>query len=148
MILAAAAAAMLAAAAAPPSAVRVRTGFTELHIREQVIIRVPVRGERDDRPAAPRIEWKEAKGPKCLAARSIVGASLAGADGVDMLLRDNSRVRAKLDNSCPALDYYIGFYIRPGTDGLVCADRDAIRSRVGGECGIEKFRALKPHRAR
>jgi hypothetical protein len=52
-------------------------------------------------------------------------------------------MRAKLERSCPALDYYFGFYIMPAADGQICADRDSIRSRVGGECGIDRFRTLK-----
>jgi hypothetical protein len=27
---------------------------------------------------------------------------------------------------------------------MVCAERDAIRSRIGGQCDIHKFRSLKP----
>jgi hypothetical protein len=26
---------------------------------------------------------------------------------------------------------------------MICADRDSIRSRVGGECGIDRFRTLE-----
>ena len=120
--------------------------FAQITIREQLIIRVPGR----IRPVAPHrsspIEWKESKGPKCVPAKSIVGASLLGDRSVDLVLRDQSRVRAKLESSCPALDYYYGFYIRPNADGQICADRDMIRSRVGGECEIEKFRSLTAKR--
>ena len=52
-------------------------------------------------------------------------------------------IRARLASSCPALDYYYGFYITPNADGQVCADRDVIRSRMGGACQIDKFRLLK-----
>ena len=71
-------------------------------------------------------------------------ALLLGQSSVDLLLRDNSRVRAKLENACPALDYYYGFYISPNPDGQICADRDVIRSRMGGQCEIEAFRRLRP----
>jgi hypothetical protein len=63
---------------------------------------------------------------------------------VDLVLRDNSRVRAHLERRCPALDYYLGFYVNATPDGRICADRDAIRSRAGGECVIERFRNLRP----
>ena len=52
--------------------------------------------------------------------------------------------RAKLESSCPALDYYYGFYITPNPDGMVCEDRDNIRSRMGGACEIDRFRGLEP----
>lgn len=116
--------------------------YAQLTIRQQIIVRVPAR-PRDDRPAQP-IEWKEGKGPKCVPAKAIAGATLLGRNSVDLVLRNNRRVRAKLERSCPALDYYHGFYIIPDPDGRICADRDAIRSRMGGECEIERFRSLTP----
>jgi hypothetical protein len=118
------------------------TEFAQVTVRQQIIVRVPVRARRPV-PRVREVEWKEAeKGPKCVKAKNIAGAALLGQDSVDLILRDNSRVRAKLESSCPALDYYYGFYITPGEDGRVCADRDLIRSRVGGKCEIEKFRNL------
>ena len=117
--------------------------FAQIMIREQIIVRVP-RPRQVPSAASSAIRWKESKGPKCLAAKSIVGASVPGENSVDLILRNNSRVRAKLETSCPALDYYQGFYIRPNPDGQICADRDSIRSRVGGQCEIEKFRKLSP----
>lgn len=114
--------------------------FAQVMIREQILIRVPARPV-PGRPQA-MVEWKEDKGPKCVAMNSIAGAGLVGQNSVDLILRDRSRIRAKLEKSCPALDYYYGFYIRPSGDGQICSDRDAIRSRMGGQCEIEKFRSL------
>jgi hypothetical protein len=112
-------------------------------VREQIVVRVPVR-LREVSPAAPSlIQWREGKGPKCVPTRSIVGASLLSQNSVDLILRDKRRVRAKLESNCPALDYYYGFYISPNADGMICADRDIIRSRVGGQCEIERFRSLE-----
>jgi hypothetical protein len=119
--------------------------IAQLMIREQIIIRVPARIRNDPPPAtAAPIDWVEGKGPKCVHARDIAGAALLGQDSVDLILRDNSRIRAKLENSCPALDYYYGFYISPNADGRVCVNRDVIRSRMGGKCQIEQFRSLRP----
>ena len=118
-------------------------GFSYVQVvREQLSVRVPVR-VRQITPAARLYRWKESKGPECLPARSIVGAALLSENSVDLILRDRRRFRAKLENKCPELDYYYGFYINATIDGLVCADRDIIRSRVGGQCGIERFRALQ-----
>ncbi len=117
--------------------------FAQVMIREQILIRVPA-NLRQVQPVTPeKIEWKEKKGPKCVAMRLISGASLLSQNSVDLILRDRSRIRAKLERSCPALDYYHGFYIRPNEDGQICADRDVIRSRMGGECGIDKFKMLR-----
>ncbi|HZG08334.1 MAG TPA: hypothetical protein VEZ70_05065 [Allosphingosinicella sp.] len=113
--------------------------YAQLIVREQIMVRV--QGRQAPAPLPGR--WKEGKGPKCVAAQSILGASLSAQESVDLILKDKSRVRAKLDSSCPALDYYHGFYIRPHADGMICADRDQIRSRVGGQCGIDRFRSLQ-----
>jgi hypothetical protein len=72
----------------------------------------------------------------------IAGAALLRQDSVDLVLRDRSRVRARLGRDCPALNYYRGFYVRPNADGQICADRDHFRSRVGAECEIDAFKSL------
>ena len=120
--------------------------FAQLVIREQILVRVPVRLRQIPDPKAPLVDWKESRGPNCVPMQSIAGATLLGPNSVDLILRDHTRVRARMEKSCPALDYYRGFYIRPSSDGRICADRDAIRSRMGGECEIEKFRTLTAKR--
>lgn len=137
------AAILIASLGAAPAAEPKRVDYAQVTIRQQIIVRMPAR-PRPGLPHAKQVEWKEGKGPKCVSARMIAGATLLGRDSVDLILRNNSRIRAKLENSCPALDYYQGFYISPNPDGMICADRDVIRSRVGGECEIERFRSLKP----
>jgi len=120
--------------------------LAQVTIREQILIRVPMRLRQAPEHPQQVIEWKESRGPKCLPMQSIAGATLIGQNSVDLVLKDRSRVRARLEKSCPALDYYYGFYIRPNADGQICADRDIIRSRVGGQCEIEKFRSLTAER--
>ena len=132
---------LLAAGGSAPAQEARPVELAQLILRQQILVRVPVR-LRNPTSAAAQIEWKEGKGPKCVPARAILGASLLSQNSVDLILRNRSRVRAKLESRCPALDYYYGFYITPNADGLVCADRDIIRSRVGGQCGIERFRNL------
>lgn len=127
----------LASAVPDPAASQQRTTVI---VREQIIVRVPVRA-REVAPVS-LIRWREGRGPKCLDASQIVGATLLSESSVDLILRDNRRIRARLSSRCPALDYYYGFYIRPTADGKVCAERDIIRSRMGGQCGIKRFRSL------
>lgn len=113
-------------------------------VRQQIIIRGPAAtrgGLADD-----RIEWREGRGPRCIPARSVAGAARLGQESVDLIFRDNSRMRARLERRCPALDYYRGFYVNATADGMICADRDSIHSRAGGECGIDAFRSLRPRR--
>jgi hypothetical protein len=113
---------------------------TRLVVQDEVILRVPIQ----PRPLLPQIEWKEHKGPKCIPAAAIQRALLSGEQQVDFILASGrQRVRAELDEDCPALDFYGGFYLQP-EDARVCAGRDAIYSRMGGSCTIERFRQLVP----
>ncbi len=128
------------AQAAPPRIER----HDELIIRQRVIIRVPTR----ETQMPPAIRWREVKMKKCLPARSIAAAALVSSDTVDFVMPGGMRVRAQLAASCPALDYYRGFYLRPeDSDGMICAGRDVIHARSGGECQIRRFRRLVPERA-
>ncbi len=117
--------------------------YAQLTVRQQIIVRMPAGPQASAALASP-VEWKEGKGVKCIAASSVAGAAALARDSVDLLLRDRSRVRAKLENRCPALDYYNGFYITPNSDGMICADKQSIRSRMGGQCGIDAFKTLRP----
>jgi hypothetical protein len=118
--------------------------YSQVIVREQIVVRVPARLRDGGDP--PGIRWKEKKGPKCVPMRQVIAAGPISPGSVDLILRDRSRLRAKFDSSCPALDYYYGFYVTPNPDGLICADRDVIRSRMGGECGIDKFKTLQMSR--
>jgi hypothetical protein len=106
-------------------------------MRDEIIMRVPIR----PRPGAA-VEWHEKRGPKCIVAADIAGATLSGRGTIDFVLRDRRRLRAVLDSDCPALDFYGGFYVQPEDDRL-CVRRDVIRSRMGGMCRIERFRKLE-----
>ena len=113
-------------------------GVRRMVVRDEIILRIPVRPR-----LSTAIEWKERKGPKCVDADQIAGAMLSGPSSIDFVLRDRRRVRAQMDDECPALDFYRGFYLQPD-DERICAKRETIRSRVGGSCRIERFRALEP----
>ena len=136
---------LAAGASAPSPGEAQRPG--QIVIQERLMIRITPAVRAASASSATPARWKEKKGPKCLAMRSIAGAALVGQNSVDLILRDRSRIRAQLENRCPALDYYHGFYVTPTADGQICADRDMIRSRMGGECGIDRFRALELVRA-
>jgi len=112
---------------------------TRMVVEEQIIIKIPVGPHSPRRPLAR----EEHKGAKCVDTRQIRGAVLAGSTDVDFALADRTWVRAKLDDNCPALDFYNGFYLRPDGE-RICAGRDSIYSRMGGSCQIDKFRTINP----
>jgi hypothetical protein len=116
-----------------------QTTVTRLVVQDEVIWRIPIR----PRQTMPPVKWVEHKGPKCIPIHAIRGALLTGSDHVDFVLNGGSRIRAKFDGNCPALDFYGNFYLQPDDDRL-CAKRDAIHSRMGGSCQIDKFKELEP----
>jgi hypothetical protein len=125
--------------------------LAQVRIQQHIVIRVP-RPEPVRRIAAPPpaplppIAWVEKRADDCVSAESLSGAAIIRSDSVDLVLSGGRRVRAKLGNECPALDFYAGFYVKPNKDGKLCAKRDSFRSRSGGECRIKSFRTLTPER--
>ena len=125
--------------------------LAQVRIRQHVVIRIPAMPVAQatfstTAPPPPPIRYIEKKTAKCVPMRDLAAATITRADSVDLLLAGGRRMRAKLGSQCPALDFYNGFYIRPTKDEKLCADRDSIRSRSGGECKIEALRLLVPAR--
>jgi len=112
---------------------------TRLIVQDEVILRIPVQ----PRPLLPEIQWVEKKGPKCVPVAAIQRALLSGSEQVDFILENRARIRAQFDEDCPALDFYGGFYLQPQDESL-CARRDAVHSRIGSSCTIERFKQLVP----
>ena len=117
----------------------VQQSVTRLIVQDEIILRVPIQ----PRPLVPRFDWVERKGPKCIDTGVIRGALLSNAQQVDFLTQGPRRIRAELDEDCPALDFYGGIYLQP-QDQRLCAGRDAIHSRMGGSCTIQEFKQLIP----
>lgn len=74
--------------------------WAQMTIEQRVIIRVPM--ARKGRAPARITEkaadaWDEKKGPRCVALRSIRAAAIAVRNGVDLILADDHRYRARLD---------------------------------------------------
>ena len=118
-----------------------RTTVQVIQTERRTIIRVPL--GRPRRPA-PMSLWRERRAGRCIDSTRVAGAAITPDGAVDFVLRGGKRMRAWLENECPALDFYQGFYVKPDEDGKVCAGRDAIHSRSGGECQIDRFRRLEP----
>lgn len=121
--------------------------MAQLTIQQRVIVRVPLAKKGS---APPRItpdaheRWDEKKGPRCVALRSIRGASVIVDNGVDLLLADNHRYRARLEKGCDSIGFYSGFYVEPAADGSLCSGRDELQARSGMSCAIDSFRRLVP----
>lgn len=116
--------------------------LAQLTIHERLIIRIPRVSPTRARatPIAPA--WREKKGPHCVEMKSLTGAAISEDGDVDLIVEGVRRIRAKLDDECPAMNFYSGFYLKPTADGKICARRDLLRSRSGSRCGIDRFRKL------
>ena len=116
--------------------------LAQLAFRERIVIRIPrlpmASRRAPDAPAA----WHERKAPKCVAAANLASAAISREGDVDLIVTDGRRLRAKLDDDCPTIDFYAGFYLKRSEDGMVCAKRDALLSRSGARCTISRFRTL------
>jgi hypothetical protein len=115
--------------------------LAQLIIERRTIIRVPPVFTSSPRPQVI-IGWKEKSAPKCVSMAALAGLAITKPDAVDLVLRGGQRVRARLEKSCPSVDFYSGFYVKPNKDGRICEDRDTIHSRTGGACEIDKFKSL------
>jgi hypothetical protein len=132
------------------------SGYFQIVVERQLIIRIPARPSTltnfsaADVPA-PRarsepIVWRETKASRCVPMRSLVGIQTVQRDSIDLITRENQRLRARLNRGCRALDFYSGFYMKASKDGRLCAERDALHARSGEECEVEKFRLMVPVR--
>lgn len=119
------------------------TEYAQLALGRRIIIRVPALvTRRSGPPPQEEIKWKEKKSLRCLPMRNVVGAAITRSDSIDLILSDQTRVRARLDNDCQSADFYSGFYMEPTDDQRLCADRDMVHARNGAMCEVDQFRRL------
>ena len=105
-----------------------------------MVVPAPRAAQSVARPAPP-----EGGRSTCIDVRRVAGAQLFGDASVELTLMDGGRWRMYFAQGCPALDFYQGFYYRRAEQGRLCAGRDAVISRAGGECAIASIlRAGKP----
>jgi len=121
----------------------------QVRIEQRVIIRISPRvaprpnsllAELPQSPPPPR--YVERKMADCIAIKSIAGVQTQGAKRLILYLRDRRMVRATLEKSCLARDFYSGFYIERSEDGMLCINRDRLQSRAGTSCAIGSMRQL------
>lgn len=106
-------------------------------IRNQLVLKIPLQ----PRQATP-VQFQVLDAPRCLATRAIQGARMSGQRSIDFLISRDRRLRAHMSQDCKSLDFYGGFYLQP-RDERLCAGRDVIRTRMGGNCRIESFQLLQ-----
>ena len=85
----------------------------------------------DMRPAPPR-----AGRNRCIGVDNVAAAQLFGDRAIELTMRNGQRYRMFFARECQALSFYQGFYYRRLKAGQLCAGRDVIGARSGGECPI------------
>jgi hypothetical protein len=85
----------------------------------------------DTRPAPPREGRK-----RCIGVDDVAGAQLYGDSAIELRMQDGRQYRMFFARECQALSFYQGFYYRRLKAGQLCAGRDVIGARSGGECQI------------
>jgi len=142
LILLALAPAALAAEPGPRDGV----ALAQLIFHQRIVIRIPRLDAPPPMPLPKPQRWAEKKGPKCVSMETIDAAVMTSPNSIDLLTTEGDRLRARLGDNCPALDFYSGVYLKRTADGMLCAKRDVLRSRSGSACGITGFKRLRAKR--
>jgi hypothetical protein len=88
-------------------------------------------GPVDMRPVPPT-----AGRTRCIGVDNIAGTQLFGDRAIELTMTNGQRYRMFFSRECPALSFYQGFYYRRYKTGKLCAGRDSVGARSGGECPI------------
>jgi hypothetical protein len=106
--------------------------------------RMPVRPGGPPTRVTPSTAASRRAAHQCIPINTLAGAQLLGDRTIEVTLKGGVRWRMLLAEDCPALSFYQGFYYQPARAGQLCAGRDAVGARSGGECGIAAIVPVPP----
>ena len=121
----------------------------QVRIEQRIVIRVPVRSSgrtslsSSVAPAPKARRYKATKIGKCVTMNDVAGVQLWNDDSLILHMRDSSMVRAELEKTCRAKDFYQGFYMLKSGDGMLCSERDVLQARSGTKCEVEEIRQIE-----
>jgi hypothetical protein len=97
------------------------------------------------KPAVPDSAWPVVRVSKrgCVDTSAIAGAMVMDSRTLELVMRGGQRLRLLFARDCPQLSYYGGFYYRPDSAGRLCAGRDRLMGRDGGNCPIAAVATLR-----
>lgn len=81
---------------------------------------------------------------RCVSVENLAGAQLFGDRAIELSMKNGQHYRVFLAQECPALSFYQGFYYRRQRAGQLCAGRDVVGARSGGECPIASIIRVRP----
>lgn len=134
-----AAVALLALVLAPAAA------FADRQKVQRIPVRPPSFDRQDDGLSAK--QGRRAR-QACLDVDDIVAAVVTSDRSVELSLRDGEIWHMRFASACPALSYYQGFYYHRTQAGKLCAGRDTVIARSGGECPIDILAKAKRKKAK
>lgn len=120
----------------------------QVRIEQRVTIRIsPIRPSprQSLMPDAPRIDLRdmdERDAGRCVPLRSIRAVQSTSDNRLLLYLRDQRVMSVRMKKTCRAQDFYSGFYVEPRADGMLCVDRDILRSRTGANCEMKEINWL------
>lgn len=120
----------------------------QVRIEQRVTIRISplVNSPRQtlvpDRPTFSLRDYEERNAGKCVPLNAIRGVQTANDDRLLLHLRDRRVLSLRLSKTCRAQDFYSGFYVEPRADGMLCVERDVLRSRTGANCELREINRL------
>jgi hypothetical protein len=121
----------------------------QVRIEQRVTIRITPRAAPpppsvliDLTNRAPERRADERDIGRCLPISGIAGVQVGGNDRLLLFMRDRRIVSAALERACRARDFYSGFYVERNADGMMCVNRDALRSRSGATCRLSRIRQM------
>ncbi len=119
----------------------------QVRIEQHVIIRISPRdpGLAPPPPQPPPPErLRERRTLACVTVAAIGGVQPLTGNRLILFMRNQALVGVDLPRMCRARDFYLGFYIAPTDDGMVCVERDTIHARSGATCAISALHELVP----
>ena len=121
----------------------------QVRIEQRVTIRITPRAAPPppsvmiDLPSrVPERRANEREMGRCLPISGIAGVQVGGNDRLLLFMRDRRIVSAALERACRARDFYSGFYVERNADGMMCVNRDTLRSRSGATCRLSRIRQM------
>lgn len=120
----------------------------QVRIEQRVTIRIsplvnsPRQAMVPDMPRLNLRDFEERDAGKCVPLRAIRGVQPTSDDRLLLYLRDRRVLSLRLRKNCRAQDFYSGFYVEPREDGMLCVERDTLRSRTGASCELREINRL------
>ncbi len=84
---------------------------------------------------------------QCISIDDIRDSVIRNDRTIHLRMRGNIYYEMRLQNTCPGLSFYDGFYYRTTPNRQLCGGLDMIMARSGSRCPIESFTRIEKEKA-